>query len=97
MGQTKRSRSKQSKINSGNNNFYPELKKSAHAIGKYIAVPGSWWDNCPAADKDKVYKCMVVDFVAMHDFGNYKGSGYKVCGLCPSFARHRRSLSAHRR
>lgn len=86
MVSTKRSRSRQSKINSGNKNFYPELKKTAHAIGKFIAVPGSYWDNCPAADKDKMYKCVVIDFVALHDFGTYKGSGFTVCPLLRSLS-----------
>ena len=31
--------------------LYPVLAKTAHAVGKYCSVPGSFWVGCPAADK----------------------------------------------
>ena len=58
--------------------FYPMLKKTQTAVGKYTSVPGKYWHGCPAADKDKRFMCLVVDFVAMHDFGEgRKGAGFK--------------------
>ena len=70
--------------------FYPFLKSTAVAIGKFISVPGNFWDGCPAADKEKKFKCIVVEFVAVHDFSGFKGSGFKVrvaaARLCAAFA-----------
>ena len=58
--------------------FYPMLAKTTVALGKYATPPGSYWQKCPAADKKKRYKCMVVEFVAMHDFdGGVKGAAFK--------------------
>ena len=49
--------------------FRPLLSKTTVAVGKYCSVPGKFWDGCPSADKEKQYKCIVVEFAAMHDFG----------------------------
>ena len=66
------------------------LKKTQMAVGKYASVPGKFWHGCPAADKDKRFLCVVVEFVAMHDFGEgRKGSGFQC--------RAPRSLGVHRR
>ena len=70
--------SKQSKILSAGSNFLPLLKKMSSAIGKFIHVPGSYWEGCPAGDKEKIFKCLVVEFITVHDFGFYKSSGFKV-------------------
>lgn len=70
--------SKQSKILSAGSNIFPLLKKMSSAIGHFIHVPGSYWEGCPAADKEKIFKCLVVEFVTQHDFGFYKSSGFKV-------------------
>ena len=70
----------QSKLTSAGGKFLPMLKKMAHAVGKYIDVPGSYWERCTAADKDKIFKCIVVEFVTGHDFGGgFKSSAFKVC------------------
>ncbi|KAL1499114.1 hypothetical protein AB1Y20_013626 [Prymnesium parvum] len=50
-------------------NIQPLLKRTSEALGKYISVPGRYWDGCAAADKNKIYKCIVVEFAALHDFG----------------------------
>ena len=42
--------------------FYPTLNKPATAVGKYISAPGKFWNGCPAADKEKRFKCAVVEF-----------------------------------
>ena len=34
-----------------------------------LHVPGAFWDKCPAADKEKSYKCLVREFAALHKFG----------------------------
>ena len=47
--------------------FYPTLNKPATAVGKYISAPGKFWNGCPAADKEKRFKCAVVEFSALHD------------------------------
>lgn len=61
---------------------FPLLKKVAVALGKHVHIPGSFWDNCPAADTDKIFKCVVVEFVAVHDFGKgVKSDGFKVRAL----------------
>ena len=54
----------------------PMLPKPAAACGKYADVLGKYWDKCPAADKDKIFKCIIVEFKAIHDFGGgVKGAG----------------------
>jgi hypothetical protein len=59
--------------------FWPMLPKTAVAAGKFCSVPGKFWDGCPSADKEKRYKCIVVEFLAVHDFGGgRKGSAFKV-------------------
>ena len=55
---------------------WPMLTKPASAAGKYADVPGRFWDKCPAADKVKIFKCLTVEFRAIHDFGGgVKGAG----------------------
>jgi hypothetical protein len=55
---------------------WPMLTKPASAAGKYADVVGNFWDKCPAADKAKIFKCLVVEFRAIHDFGGgNKGPG----------------------
>ena len=46
----------------------PMLKKPTEAIGHNLHVPGAYWDKCPAADKEKVFACLVRDFDALHKF-----------------------------
>ena len=42
-------------------------------------MPGSYWDGCPTADKQKIFKCLTVEFIAMHDYGGgIKGGGMQV-------------------
>ena len=76
--QTKQS-NKQVRLTGAGGKFFPLLKKANEVIGKFIAVPGTYWDHCPANDKDKIFKCLVVEFVACYDFGHFKSNGYKVC------------------
>lgn len=87
MGQSKRRSSKaptkQGTIIGAGKKFYPLLKAQA-PIGKFIHVPGSYWERCPIADKEKIYKCLVVEFIACHDFGHHKSNGYKVCARLPA-------------
>ena len=60
--------------------FYPlliQLTKPALAIGKQASVIGKYWHSCPASDKDKRFKCTIVEFKALHDFGEgVKGAGF---------------------
>ena len=42
--------------------FWPMLSKPAIAIGKHASVPGKYWNGCPAADKEKRFMCIVVEF-----------------------------------
>ena len=59
--------------------FWPMLSKTAVAVGKHASVPGKYWSGCPAADKEKRFMCIVIEFVALHDFGDgVKGSGFKL-------------------
>ena len=59
--------------------FYPTLNKPATAVGKYISAPGKFWNGCPAADKEKRFKCAVVEFSALHDYGDgVKGAGFRA-------------------
>jgi len=37
-------------------------------IGETLNVPGSFWDKCPAADMDKLFKCVLRDFSIAHKF-----------------------------
>ena len=56
----------------------PMLAKTSKAIGLFCIVPGPFWDYCPAADKDKKYKCIVTEFVPIHDFaGGRKGAAFR--------------------
>ena len=54
---------------------WPMLAKPVSAAGKYADVLGKFWDKCPAADKAKIFKCLVIEFKAIHDFGGVKGAG----------------------
>ena len=58
--------------------FYPQLPKTAAAVGKYASVPGKHWDGCPASDKEKRFLCSILEFVAVHDFSFRKGPGFKL-------------------
>ena len=71
-------------VGGGASKFFPTLKPSDRAVGKFIHVPGSYWSSCPAADKGKIYKCLVSEFVLVHDFGVFKQSGYRVCSPPPT-------------
>ena len=73
------SASRQAKIVGSGRMYYPLLKKSGIAIGKHLHIPGSYWESCPAGDKEKIFKCLIVEFIAVHDFGSFKSNGYKVC------------------
>jgi hypothetical protein len=58
---------------------WPTLSKPAVAVGKYVAVPGKYWQGCPTGDKEKRYLCTVVEFVALHDFGGgVKGADFQL-------------------
>ena len=63
-------KAKQSSLLGGGFDFevYPQLKKPMEVIGKAIDVPGGFWDKCPAADKEKLFKCTVRDFSIAHRF-----------------------------
>ena len=59
--------------------LYPVLAKTAHAIGKFCEVPGSFWVGCPTADKQKVFRCIVTEFDPIHTFdGGRKGAAMKA-------------------
>ena len=84
MGRAKGSaRSKQSSLGGkqsslGGAGLLPLLKPVGSAVGKYCNVPGSFWEGCPAADKDKVFRCIVEEFVALHDFGSRKSAAFRA-------------------
>ena len=93
MGKQGRKGSKQTALTGSG--FWPMLSKPAIAIGKHASVPGKYWNGCPAADKEKRFMCIVVEFTAMHDFGDgVKGAGFKLkemgedgsCSLEPGVA-----------
>ena len=45
------------------------LKKPMDHLGKQINVPGSFWqDRMLPEERDKVYKCTIVDFSLVHKF-----------------------------
>ncbi|KAL1496134.1 hypothetical protein AB1Y20_014755 [Prymnesium parvum] len=72
-------------------NFFPVLSKPNKAIGKYCHVPGSFWEGCAYADKKKIYKCIVVEFEAMHDFGEHgKGAAFRLKEICLTISWRRR-------
>ena len=61
---------KQTSLLAGGFDFvkYPQLKKPMEVIGETIKVPGKFWDKCPAADTEKMYKCVNVDYSIAHKF-----------------------------
>ena len=78
MGRTKANQGSKQTALTGSG-FWPMLSKPAIAIGKHASVPGKYWNGCPAADKEKRFMCIVVEFTAMHDFGDgVKGAGFKL-------------------
>ena len=94
MGRTKAKKGSKQTALTGSG-FWPMLSKPAIAIGKHASVPGKYWNGCPAADKEKRFMCIVVEFTAMHDFGDgVKGAGFKLkemgedgrCSLEPGVA-----------
>ena len=59
--------------------MFPQLKRPTCAVGKFILIPGSFWNGCPASDTRKQLRCIVMEFIAMHDFGGgRKGAAYSV-------------------
>jgi hypothetical protein len=77
MGKTKAKAPKQTALTGSD--FWPMLPKPVVAVGKYASVPGKYWDGCPSADKEKRFMCIVIEFVALHDFGDgVKGAGFKL-------------------
>ena len=59
--------------------YFSLLAKPASAAGEFVDTLGSFWDKCPADDKAKIFKCLVVEFRAIHDFGaGRKGAGMLV-------------------
>ena len=42
-------------------NFLPQLGKPQSVVGDFIAMAGREWSGCPAADKDKWFRCVVRD------------------------------------
>ena len=68
--------------------FFPLLPKPAVAVGKFASVPGKYWTGCPPADKDKRFKCTVIEFVGVHDFGEARmGSRTRATASSSSPAR----------
>ena len=41
--------------------MFPMLTKTSVAIGLFCLVPGAFWERCPESDKDKKYKCTVME------------------------------------
>ena len=58
----------------------PELKKPAEAIGKFIKLPGSFWDGrLSAEEKSALFKCAVVQFSAVHTFADgHKAAAFQL-------------------
>ena len=58
----------------------PTLKKPSEAVGRKAHVPGSYWEKCAAADKDKKYVCIVREFDALHRFtgGRAPGAAFEL-------------------
>ena len=57
----------------------PTLPKPASAIGDFIQIQGREWGGCPAADKEKWFRCIVRQFEAVHEFpGSTKSAGFQV-------------------
>ena len=44
------------------------MSKPLSAVGLFVEIQGSDWGGCPAADKDKWFKCIVRQFEAVHNF-----------------------------
>ena len=48
---------------------YTLLKKPMEHLGKQLNVPGSFWQGrMLPEERDKVYKCTIVDFSLAHKF-----------------------------
>ena len=65
----------------------PTLQKPQQTVGEFISIAGRDWSGCPAADKDKMFRCVVRKFDAVHDFGAFKSAGFKVQEMGESVAR----------
>ena len=61
----------------------PTLKKPLESVGKTIDIPGSHWgDQCPAADKEKIFKCTINDYTVLHDFSpRDRGPGMQLTDM----------------
>ena len=57
----------------------PLLKKPLEQIGKYINVPGKYWEGrMSAAEKEEKYKCVVREHSAMAVFAGRKAEGFQL-------------------
>ena len=60
-------------------NFLPALSKPGKVIGDFISMPGSEWGGCPASQKASLFRCVVRQFDAVHEFpGGTKSAGFQV-------------------
>ena len=76
MGKGSKAASKQPKVGA---QLLPLLQKPTTTIGAFIEIQGRDWGGCPAAEKDKWFKCAVRAFDAIHTFpGNMKSAGFQV-------------------
>ena len=60
---------------------HPHLPKPISAVGKTMDVPGNHWGaNCPNGQRDKIFKCIIIEYDAHHTFrGNTgPGQGFKL-------------------
>ena len=39
-------------------NFLPTLTKPDQVLGEFISMAGKEWSGCPAADKEKLFRCV---------------------------------------
>ena len=58
--------------------FLPTISKPAEIVGCFILLAGREWSGCPENDKDKIFRCIVRRFEAVHDFGAFKSGGFQV-------------------
>ena len=51
-------------------NLPPLLKKPMEVVGEQVGFPGQYWGpSAPAREKDKIFKCIIMDFCIAHRQG----------------------------
>jgi len=58
---------------------YPRFQDVQEPVGNFVILKGSHWGkHCAEEDKDKDYRCVVLEYSACQVMGGFAGQGYRI-------------------